>query len=53
MVLHSRHSPYDWGLHMDTTVLADEIRQLILTDLVPLDDDELTNQTPLVDTVLD
>lgn len=38
---------------MDTTVLADEIRQLILTDLVPLDDDELTNQTPLVDTVLD
>lgn len=38
---------------MDRTALADELRSLILTDLVPLDDDELTNQTPLVDAVLD
>lgn len=38
---------------MEKTAVANELRELILTDLVPLDDDELTNQTPLVDEVLD
>lgn len=33
--------------------LVSEIREAILRDLVPLDDDELHNDTPLVDEVLD
>lgn len=37
----------------ERTLLVDEIRALILETLVPLDDDELDNDTPLVDEVLD
>lgn len=33
--------------------LIDELRRLILHDLVPLDEDELSNDAPLVDEVLD
>ncbi|SEB84082.1 hypothetical protein SAMN04489806_1917 [Paramicrobacterium humi] len=38
---------------VDDTILIDELRSLIMSELVPLEDDELTNETPLVDNVLD
>lgn len=37
----------------DEAQLVSELRALILADLVPLDDEELKNDTPLVDNVLD
>ncbi|GAA0335768.1 acyl carrier protein [Micropruina glycogenica] len=37
----------------DRTALIQELRDLILDRLVPLDDDELINDAPLVDEVLD
>lgn len=38
---------------LDTSVVRTELRALILEDLVPLDEDELGNDAPLVDAVLD
>lgn len=37
----------------DRSALIQELRVLILERLVPLDDDELVNDAPLVDEVLD
>lgn len=37
----------------DREALTKELRALILTDLVPLDENELRGDTPLVDDILD
>lgn len=37
----------------DRDAVVDDIRELILRSLVPLDDDELDNDSPLVDDILD
>lgn len=50
----STTSPPRWGPSVpDRAALTQELRSLILNDLVPLDDDELRNDSSLVDAVLD